>query len=142
MHPTLGQGTEACLTVCSSPYPRGPLWVPYLESNTMVHQALCGVSGTLPQRPVDSAPRSLPHGVLVPFSTPRIGSASPLLGDFPGDLLPPLSAATLLFPSPAPPPWSSQNNLGHSSALNPPEGPPRNPIPEKEQQVPECGPAP
>lgn len=76
-----------------------------------------------------------------PSPLPVSGLPHHSLGDFPGDLLPPLSAATLLFPSPAPPPWSSQNNLGHSSALNPPEGPPRNPVPEKEQQVPECGPA-
>ena len=69
--------------------------------------------GLFPQRPVDTGP------------------LLPSLGDFPWDLLPPPFAATLLSLSPAPPLWSSHGSKPSRGA----------PVPEKEQQVPECGPA-
>lgn len=124
MHPALGQGTEACLTVCSSPFPRGPPWVPYLESNTIVHQALCGVSGTLSQRPVDSAPRSLPHGVLVPFSTPRVGSASPLPGRLPWGPPPASLCSHSPLPQSSTPAMEQPEQPGPFLCSKPSRGPP------------------
>lgn len=92
---------------------------------------------------MDSAPQPLP-GCWSPSALPASGLPPPLPGRLSWGSLRALSLQPLSScPAQRPRLWSSQNNLGHSPALTPPEGvaPPPRPVPEKEQQVPECGPA-